>query len=62
MVDTAIAPWVTRDYIQQEHRGYKREDVSPEWVAYADKLETRESVVKTRSVSFFLSCSRRNLY
>ncbi|ETW74827.1 glutathione S-transferase [Heterobasidion irregulare TC 32-1] len=49
LVDTAIAPWVTRDYIQQEHRGYKREDVSPEWVAYAGKLETRESVVKTRS-------------
>lgn len=62
LIDTAIAPWVTRDYIQQEHRGYKREDVSPEWVAYADKLETRESVVKTRSVSLFLSCSQRGTY
>ncbi|KAJ7151722.1 glutathione-S-transferase [Mycena filopes] len=49
LVDVAIVPWITRDYILAEHRAYRREDVSPEWKRYADHVEQRESVVKTKS-------------
>jgi len=31
LVDIAIAPWVVRDFVLQEHRGFKRGDVSPVW-------------------------------
>ncbi|KAJ6589939.1 glutathione-S-transferase [Mycena vulgaris] len=49
LVDVAIVPWITRDYILAEHRAYSREDVSAEWKRYADHVEQRESVVKTKS-------------
>jgi len=49
LVDVAIAPWAVRDYILAEHRGYKREDVGSGWKEWAEKLETRDSVVKTSS-------------
>lgn len=49
LVDAAIAPWVVRDYVAAEHRGYSREAAGPEWVHYAAALETRPSVVKTSS-------------
>ncbi|THH13788.1 hypothetical protein EW146_g6481 [Bondarzewia mesenterica] len=49
LVDTAIAPWATRDYIPKEHRGYRREDVGDGWKEYAEKLESRESVLRTTS-------------
>ncbi|KAI0079303.1 glutathione-S-transferase [Panus rudis PR-1116 ss-1] len=48
-VDAAIAPWVVRDYLIQEHRGYTREALGEGWVKYAHALETRESVLKTQS-------------
>lgn len=51
LVDVAIAPWTVRDYILQEHRGYTRAAVGEGWKAYAERLETRESVLKTQSVS-----------
>lgn len=51
LVDIAIVPWITRDYILAEHRGYSRQDVSAEWVRYAAHVEQRESVLKTKSVS-----------
>lgn len=51
LVDVALVPWITRDYIIAEHRGYKREDVGAEWKQYADLVEQRESVLKTKSVS-----------
>ena len=50
LADIAIAPFAVRDYIVQEHRGYKREDVNEEWVEWAKALEARESVKKTSSV------------
>jgi len=50
LVDIAIAPWITRDYVHQEHRGFRRQDVSPQWEAYAERLEKRPSVVKTTSL------------
>lgn len=49
LVDVAIVPWVTREYIASENRGFRREDVSAEWKRYADHVEQRESVVKTKS-------------
>ncbi|KAI0767075.1 glutathione-S-transferase [Fomes fomentarius] len=49
LVDVALAPWVVRDYILKENRGYQREDVGGGWKEYAEKLETRESVLKTQS-------------
>jgi len=51
IVDIAIAPWVIRDWVIQDHRGYSRADVSPAWEAYAERLEKRESVINTTSVS-----------
>ncbi|KAF8132219.1 glutathione-S-transferase [Mycena galopus ATCC 62051] len=49
LVDIAIAPWITRDYILAEHRNYSREDVGADWKRYADHVEQRESVLKTKS-------------
>ncbi|KAJ6497564.1 glutathione-S-transferase [Mycena sanguinolenta] len=49
LVDVAIVPWITRDYIVAENRKYSREEVSAEWKRYADHVEQRESVLKTKS-------------
>ncbi|KAJ7099522.1 glutathione S-transferase-like protein [Mycena belliarum] len=49
LVDVAIAPWIQRDDVMIEHRGYTREAVSAEWKRYADHVVQRESVVKTKS-------------
>ncbi|KAF9486043.1 glutathione S-transferase [Pholiota conissans] len=49
-VDVAIVPWIVRDYVLAEHRGYNRADVSPQWKAYADLVEKRESVLNTSSL------------
>lgn len=51
LVDIAIAPWIVRDFVLREHRGFKRGDVSPVWEAYAERVEKRDSVVRTSSVS-----------
>ncbi|KAL6305201.1 glutathione-S-transferase [Sparassis latifolia] len=49
LVDVALAPWVARDYVLQEHRGYTREAAGAGWKEYAERLENRESVLKTQS-------------
>lgn len=51
LVDVAVAPWVMRDYVLTENRGYAREAVGAGWAEYARNLENRESVRKTHSVS-----------
>ncbi|KAG6885002.1 hypothetical protein C0993_006653 [Termitomyces sp. T159_Od127] len=51
LVDVAVAPWITRDYVLEEHRGFKREDVNEVWVKYASAIEKRQSIVQTQSVS-----------
>ncbi len=51
LVDIAVAPWVVRDYIPGEHRGFRREAVANGWKAYAETVEKRDSVLKTQSVS-----------
>ena len=55
LVDVALAPWVVRDWVIAEHRGYSREAVGAGWQAYAAQLESRESVLKTSSVRSSLS-------
>jgi glutathione S-transferase len=51
LADVAIAPFVVRDYVLRDHRGYVRADVGHGWEAYAARLEGRESVRRTSSVS-----------
>ncbi len=51
LVDIAIVPWIVRDYIIAENRGFTREGVSPKWKEYAELVEKRESVLNTQSVS-----------
>ena len=51
LADVAIAPWIMRDYVLSEHRGYSREAVSPKWKAYCEAIEQRPSVSNTFSVS-----------
>ena len=58
LVDVAIAPWIVRDYIIEENRGYKRGDVSTSWKNYAEIVEVRSSVVRTQSVSSFLQFAK----
>ncbi|KAG6857738.1 hypothetical protein H0H87_004154 [Tephrocybe sp. NHM501043] len=49
LVDIALAPWIIRDYVIQEHRGFSREQVNEAWVKYAAVVEKRKSVVETQS-------------
>ncbi|EKM53396.1 uncharacterized protein PHACADRAFT_259750 [Phanerochaete carnosa HHB-10118-sp] len=49
LVDVAIVPWIVRDYIVAENRGFKRDDVGSKWIEYAARLEKRDSVSKTSS-------------
>ncbi|KAF8911523.1 glutathione S-transferase [Gymnopilus junonius] len=50
LVDIAVAPWIVRDWVVEEHRGYKRIDASPKWKEYAELVEKRDSVVNTSSL------------
>lgn len=62
LVDIAIAPWILRDYIITEHRGFSREAIGREWKEYADLVEKRDSVVRTKSVSVSCSAHRKNAH
>ena len=53
LVDVCIAPWIMREYIAMDYRGYTRELVGEKWKAYAELLSNRETVRKTQSVSLF---------
>jgi len=55
LVDVAIAPWIVRDYVTRENRGYKRENVSGAWFEYAGVVEKRDSVVITQSERKYLN-------
>jgi hypothetical protein len=50
LVDVAIMPWISIDYIIADHRRFKREDVDAKWKEYADHVDKRESLIKTKSV------------
>ncbi|KAJ7876126.1 hypothetical protein B0H14DRAFT_2714689, partial [Mycena olivaceomarginata] len=43
LVDVAIVPFITRDYILADYRNYSREGISAKWKQYADHIEQRES-------------------
>ncbi|KAJ7273829.1 glutathione-S-transferase [Mycena rebaudengoi] len=49
LVDVAIMPWISRDSIIADHRRFKREDVNAKWKEYADHVDKRESLIKTKS-------------
>jgi len=49
IVDLSITGWAIRDWILAEHRGFKRENVSPKFTAYCEHLESRPSVKRTFS-------------
>ena len=51
IVDVAVAPWVQRDWVITENRGYDRSVAGEAWVNYARALSERPSVQKTNSVS-----------
>lgn len=51
LVDVAVTPWVCREFLLEEYRGFRRADVPHGWAAWAEALEARESVKKTLSVS-----------
>lgn len=56
LVDIAVAPWIVRDYIVAQHRAFSRHGVGGGWKEYAERVESRDSVVKTSSVSAFDCC------
>ncbi|OCH88050.1 glutathione-S-transferase [Obba rivulosa] len=49
LVDIVLVPWVIRDHVIAQYRGYSREAVGAGWKEYAERLAKRESVVKTQS-------------
>lgn len=49
VVDIAVAPWVVRDYIVVENRGFTRDAAGSTWKAYAELLEKRPSIINTAS-------------
>ncbi|TCD61941.1 hypothetical protein EIP91_007681 [Steccherinum ochraceum] len=49
LVDITLVPWIVRDFVSAEHRGYRREDAGEAWKKYADNLVTRPSVINTSS-------------
>lgn len=55
LVDAALAPWITRDYVTREHRGYERSLAGEKWEKYAKALETRDSVLRTCSVGVIVA-------
>jgi len=52
-IDMAIAPFITRGFILEEHRGYKGQGMNDKWEQYTN-VGTDE-IQKTLSISFFAS-------
>ena len=51
LVDVAIGPWIIRDYVLRENRGFVRGEVGAKYEQYAALVESRPSVANTMSVS-----------
>lgn len=51
LVDVAVAPWIMRDYVIIENRGFTRDAPGAKWEKYAEKVESRDSVKNVMSVS-----------
>jgi len=50
LVDIAIVPWIVRDHIIADHRGFKRSGVSDNWERYCEISLKRPTVLKTQSL------------
>ena len=50
IVDLSVVSWVLRDWVLIEHRGFRREAVSPKFEAYCQTLAERPAIKKTLSV------------
>lgn len=50
IVDVVVAPWVERDWVITEKRGYDRGAAGEAWVNYARVLSERPSVRRTNSL------------
>jgi glutathione S-transferase len=57
IVDIAVAPWIAREWVIAENRGYDRNQAGEAWAKYAKAVAERPSLLKTESVSF---CYRFN--
>lgn len=51
LVDVAVAPWIMRDYVIVENRGFTRGAPGTKWKEYSEKVESRDSVKNVMSVS-----------
>ncbi|BGO93044.1 hypothetical protein NBRC10512_004265 [Rhodotorula toruloides] len=49
-VDCVLGPWVARFTLLEKHRGFKAEDVGPEFSAWCDRVLERPSVKATSSL------------
>ncbi|KAF9647749.1 glutathione-S-transferase [Thelephora ganbajun] len=49
IVDLSIVGWAIRDWVLVEHRGFRREAVSPKFTAYCELLANRPTVRRTFS-------------
>ncbi|KAH9917099.1 glutathione S-transferase, partial [Epithele typhae] len=47
LAGVAIAPWIVRDYILRDNRGYDRSAVGGGLKEYAERIESRDSLKKT---------------
>jgi len=50
IVDLSVVSWVLRDWVLIEHRGFRREAVSPKFEAYCQTLAERPAIKKTLSI------------
>ncbi|GAA6005613.1 hypothetical protein JCM10207_005270 [Rhodosporidiobolus poonsookiae] len=48
-VEVALAPWVVRLYLLEQHRGFRTEEVGERFVRWAEKVSARDSVKRTSS-------------
>jgi glutathione S-transferase len=53
VVDVAVAPWISREWVITENRGYNRSQAGEAWAKYAKAVAERPSLLKTESVSFY---------
>ncbi|XP_006461295.1 hypothetical protein AGABI2DRAFT_204991 [Agaricus bisporus var. bisporus H97] len=49
IVDIAVAPWIVRDWVISENRGYSRSQAGEAWTKYAKAVTERPSLLKTES-------------
>ncbi|GAA5831762.1 hypothetical protein JCM11251_003870 [Rhodosporidiobolus azoricus] len=48
-LDAALAPWIVRSFLLEEHRAFKKEEVNERFVKWAEDILARDSIKKTSS-------------